>query len=165
MCLGIPHLSHSESLPIRRHKYSCIRWPYQHRKPHLHREHSGTRQYLKEKMLIYSHMIPYIITATSKWARWLLKLPASRLFTQPFVQAQIKENIKAPRHWPLWGNSPVIGEFPAHRAINAEKFSISWRHHVLWQIHMILARYKIFRFTRIPKTLYKQNFPLCDFPD
>ena len=20
-----------------------------------------------------------------------------------FVQAQIKENIKAPRHWPLWG--------------------------------------------------------------
>ena len=28
---------------------------------------------------------------------------ASRLFTQPFIQAQIKENIKAPRHWPLWG--------------------------------------------------------------
>ena len=24
---------------------------------------------------------------------------------QPFVQAQIKENIKAPRHWPLWGES------------------------------------------------------------
>ena len=23
-------------------------------------------------------------------------------FTQPFVQAQIKENIKAPSHWPLW---------------------------------------------------------------
>ena len=21
----------------------------------------------------------------------------------PFVQAQIKDNIKAPRHWPLWG--------------------------------------------------------------
>ena len=27
----------------------------------------------------------------------------SRLFTQPFIQAQIKENTKAPRHWPLWG--------------------------------------------------------------
>ena len=27
---------------------------------------------------------------------------ASRLFAQLFVQAQIKENIKAPRHWPLW---------------------------------------------------------------
>ena len=24
-------------------------------------------------------------------------------FTQPFIQAQIKENIKAPRHWTLWG--------------------------------------------------------------
>ena len=29
--------------------------------------------------------------------------PASRWFAQPrFVQAQINENIKAPRHWPLW---------------------------------------------------------------
>ena len=25
----------------------------------------------------------------------------SRLVTQPFIQAQRKENIKAPRHWPL----------------------------------------------------------------
>ena len=29
------------------------------------------------------------------------KSPASRLFTQLFIQAQIKENIKTPRHWPL----------------------------------------------------------------
>ena len=35
---------------------------------------------------------------TSWWARWRLKTPASRLFTQPFIQAQIKENIKAPHH-------------------------------------------------------------------
>ena len=27
----------------------------------------------------------------------------SRLFTQSFIQAQIKDNIKAPRHWPLYG--------------------------------------------------------------
>ena len=33
------------------------------------------------------------------------------------VQARIKENIKAPRHWPLC-------EFPAHRASNAENVSI-----------------------------------------
>ena len=30
---------------------------------------------------------------------------ASRLFAQPFVQAQIKEIIKAPSDWPLWGES------------------------------------------------------------
>ena len=42
------------------------------------------------------------IILTSKYARWHLKSPASRLFTQPFIQAQIKENIKASRHWPLW---------------------------------------------------------------
>ena len=31
--------------------------------------------------------------------------PASRVFTQLFIEAQIKENIKAPRHWSLWGES------------------------------------------------------------
>ena len=31
-----------------------------------------------------------IITVTSQWARWHLKSPASRLFIQPFIQAQIK---------------------------------------------------------------------------
>ena len=49
--------------------------------------------------------------------------------TQPFIQAQMKENIKAPRHWPLWGESPVAGEFSAQRASNAENVSIWWRHH------------------------------------
>ena len=43
------------------------------------------------------------ITMTSYWTRWLLKSPASRLFNQPFIRAQIKINIKAPRHWPLCG--------------------------------------------------------------
>ena len=42
------------------------------------------------------------ITMTSWWARWRLKLPAARVFTQSFIQAQIKENIKDPRHWHLW---------------------------------------------------------------
>ena len=40
-----------------------------------------------------------------KWARWHLKSQASQLFTQLFVKAQIKENIKAPYHWPFWGES------------------------------------------------------------
>ena len=43
------------------------------------------------------------ITVTSWCARWRLKSPASQLFTQPFIQAQIKENTKASCHWPLWG--------------------------------------------------------------
>ena len=33
--------------------------------------------------------------------------PASRVFTQSFIQAQIKEKIKAPRHWPLCGEVTV----------------------------------------------------------
>ena len=46
-----------------------------------------------------------IITETSCWAPWRLKSPASGLFTQSFVQSHIKGNIKAPRHWPLLGES------------------------------------------------------------
>ena len=35
-----------------------------------------------------------------------------------------QRNVKDPRHWPLCGNSPVTGEFPAQMASNAENVSI-----------------------------------------
>ena len=57
--------------------------------------------------------------------------PPSRLFTQPFIQAQNNENTKAIRVTGLCaGNSPVNGEFPAQMASNAENISIWWRHYV-----------------------------------
>ena len=74
------------------------------------------------------------ITVTSEWARQRLKSPVSRLFTQPFIQTQIKENIKAPRHWPWCGEFTGTGEFPAQRASNAENVSIWWRHHGQWYL-------------------------------
>ena len=63
-------------------------------------------------IMIYNH---FSITMTSWWVWWRFKSPPSRLFTQPFIQAQIKENIKAPRHWPLWG------EFTGDRWISHTK--------------------------------------------
>ena len=57
-------------------------------------------------------VIGLYITMTSKWARWRIKSPASRLFTQPFIREEIKANIKAPRHWPL------CGEFTGDRWIH-----------------------------------------------
>ena len=77
------------------------------------------------------------ITLTSQWPRWRLKSPASRLFTQPFIQTKIKEDIKAPRHWPLCGEFTGTGEFPAQRASYAENVSIWWRHHGLWRCQYI----------------------------
>ena len=53
---------------------------------------------------------------------WRLESPASLLLTQPFMQAQIKENIKALRHWPLCVDFTVTGEFHAQMASNAEMF-------------------------------------------
>ena len=40
-----------------------------------------------------------------KWAWLCLKSPASWLFAWPFVEVNINEIIKAPRHLPLWGES------------------------------------------------------------
>ena len=49
--------------------------------------------------------------------------------TVVYSTVQIKENIKAPRHWPLCGEFTGIGEFPTQRASYAENASIWWRHH------------------------------------
>ena len=57
-------------------------------------------------------ILTFFITTTSKWARWRLKSPASWLFTQPFIEAQCKENTQAPRHWPLWGEFTKDRQIP-----------------------------------------------------
>ena len=67
--------------------------------------------------------------------------PASRLFTQPFIQTQIKENIKASRHWPLCGEFTGTGEFPAQRASCAENVSISWRHRDITSVWVIVCAF------------------------
>ena len=69
--------------------------------------------------------------STAFITRWRIKSPASRLFAQAFVQAQVKESIKAPRHWLCEGYPPVTGEFPSQRARNTENVSIWWRHHIM----------------------------------
>ena len=50
---------------------------------------------------------------------------------QSFIQGEIKENIKAPRHWPLCGEFTGTGEFPAQMASYAENVYLWWRHHEL----------------------------------
>ena len=59
-----------------------------------------------------------------------IKSPASRLFTLPFIQAQIKEYIKAPRHWPLCGEFPVDRWIPRSNDQQRGKCFIWWSHHV-----------------------------------
>ena len=54
------------------------------------------------------------------------------------IQAQIKENIKAPRHWPLCREFTGTGEFHAQRASNAENVFIWWRHHGELQFVFVL---------------------------
>ena len=43
------------------------------------------------------------------------QITSDSIASQPFVQAQIEENIKALRHWPLWG------EFTGDRRIPRTK--------------------------------------------
>ena len=55
-----------------------------------------------------------------QWRHWRLKSPASRFFTQPFIQAQMKENIKALRHWPLCGE--FTGDCPHKEPVTRKLF-------------------------------------------
>ena len=49
------------------------------------------------------------LSKTLQWRhnerKWRLKSPAPRVCVHPFVQAEIKENIKFLREWHLWGES------------------------------------------------------------
>ena len=101
-----------------------IYWPYM-----CENRHQVALAASDFKFIIHGQMAN--ITTTSWWAWWLLKSQASRLFAQPFVQAQIKENIKAPHHWPLWyeRNPPVTDGFPWQMVSNLENASIWWHHH------------------------------------
>ena len=56
------------------------------------------------------------------------QITSLRLFTQPFVQMQIKENINALHHWPLWGEFTGDWWIPCTNGQYQENF-ISWRHH------------------------------------
>ena len=82
-------------------KQSCIQsiWWIHYRFPN---REGVWNHHTHENRTAIHHFHPSI-TVTSQWATWRLKSPASRLFTRPFIQAQIKENTKAPRHWPLCG--------------------------------------------------------------
>ena len=67
---------------------------------------------------------------TSYWARWRLKSPASRLFSQLLFTRRSKKTSKLRVTALCAGNSPVTGEFSAQMASNAGNVSIWWRHHV-----------------------------------
>ena len=55
------------------------------------------------------------------------------------MRAQIKENIKAPRHWPLCVEFTGDRWIPAQMASNAENVSIWWRHHaVIWETMTVI---------------------------
>ena len=72
---------------------------------HRFRPKALTSVYIHYNDVIMSAMVSQITNLT--------------LFTQPLIQAQMKENIKVLRHWPL----------AAQKASNAENASIWWRHH------------------------------------
>ena len=74
------------------------------------------------------------------------QIMVSRLFTQLFVQEQIKKTIKAPYHWTLWGE--FTGEFHTQRASNTENVSIWWHH---------VCEYPLFNTLRLRQNGH--NFP------
>ena len=78
---------------------------------------------LKEQPEMLLHYSDIIVSVMAP------QITSLQLFTQPFIQAKIKKDIKDPRHWPLCGEFTGGCEFPAQMASNAE--NVGWRHHVL----------------------------------
>ena len=100
------------SLNKRSSKWSRRRWfemPWRSLWRHCKASHGTGDRALSEPMMThltnptYDHLVTlimhYIDVIMSAMAS---QITASRLFTQPFIQAQIK-NSKALRPWPLWG--------------------------------------------------------------
>ena len=75
-----------------------------------------------------------MITVTSSWARWRLKSPASRLFTQPFIQGadQRKHQSSASLAFVRGIHRGTVW-IPYTKPSNVETVSIWWRHHVIDQ--------------------------------
>ena len=96
-----------------------------------------------------------LITVTLTWTRWCLKSPAWRLFTQPLIQPQINENIKAACHCPLWGwpvNSPLKRSVTRTMFPFDDVIMVPWNNYagrakiystlLVWYWHWILKIYK-----------------------
>ena len=75
---------------------------------------------------------------TLYWVRWHLKSPAPRLFTQTFIRAQIKDNSKVPRHWPLCGDFTYDPWIPRTngqwrgKCFHLIMSSLYWRGRAVW---------------------------------
>ena len=86
--------------------WNCCRYQWQqHRDNRRIIQWTGTK--LQQNIAKRGWVHRFYITMTSWWARWRLKSPASRLFTQPFIQGA-DQNIKDPRHWPKWNYSTLL---------------------------------------------------------
>ena len=106
--------------------------------------------------IINNHMNYYteeVLRGKSETLQWrhnerdgVSKKPASRLLVQPFVQAQIKKNIKAVCHWPLWGEStgdPLKGPV-TRKMFPCDDVMIHWPcelHHFLCVFFFFIVEY------------------------
>ena len=99
--------------------------------------------------------IDHIVTRYSDvtWPSWILKSPATQLFIQQSVYADIKESIKALHYRPfVRGFRQWLVGFPHKGPVMRKALPLSWRHHVtkdtqhlaltveLWGVYCILTK-------------------------
>ena len=86
-------------------------------------------------ILIYSALVRWYWGNGMHYSDAMISAIASQIVGVSIVcstvgQAQLKENIEAPRHWLLWGkNHRLQVSSPHKKACNVENISIWWRHH------------------------------------
>ena len=100
-------------------------------------ENEENRLYLSMQTLDKMYLINYNDVIMSSMASSITSLTI--VYYSTVIQAQIKEKVKAPRHWPLWGEFTDDRWIPCTKGQyiyihininNAENVSIWWRLHV-----------------------------------
>ena len=97
---------------------------------HLQVEHYIQRLFITERAMAGPHYGDVIMSAMASQFTILTIVYSTAL------QVQIKENIKAPRHWLCEGNSPVTGEFPHKRPVARKMFPFD---DVIMGLHYVIS--------------------------
>ena len=93
------------------HPWKLICWPlWNHITIEIHRglvTIHGNIDLSQHWLIAWRHQAIIEVLWPSHYSDVVMSVMASQITSvpihQPFVRAQIKENIRAPRHWPLWG--------------------------------------------------------------
>ena len=117
----------------------------------LHQEYFVKKLYWVQHYIVHQvNLLHYTDVIMSTMAS---QITVSQLFAQPFVQAQIKENIKAQRYWPLWGELTGDRWIPRTKGQQCRKLGVKQ--------YSIATIWYVFRYWSHDTTTIRYIYAIC----